>query len=74
MQTLSEVLKSYNKDFNVVEYRKIYSVDSDDVDKLLGMAKYVNKMLISLDGGKYSLNDQIVKHELFRDDWLIVWR
>ena len=68
--TLSELLKSYNKDFNIVEYRKY----SNGEDGLLGMAKYVNKILISLDGGKYHLNDKIAKHELVRDDWLVVWK
>ena len=72
--TLSEVLRKYDRDFSVVEIRKVLSIDSNGVDDLLGMAKYHNKMLISLDGGKYHLNDQVVKDELFRDDWLIVWR
>lgn len=72
--TLSDVLKEFDRDFNVIEVRKIYSIDSDDVDGLIGMAAYRNKMLISLDGGKYHLNDQISKHELVRDDWLVVWR
>lgn len=73
--TLSDVLKEYgNRDFNVIEYRKVWSVDSDDVDGLDGMAQYKNKMLISLDGGSYYLKDEIQKHKLFRDDWLVVWR
>ena len=72
--TLSEVLRKYDRDFSVVEIRKVLSIGSNGIDNLLGMAKYHNKMLISLDGGKYHLNDQVVKDELFRDDWLIVWR
>ena len=73
--TLSDVLKEYgNRDFNVIEYRKTWSVDSDDVDGLDGMAQYKNKMLISLDDGEYYFMDEISKHKLFRDDWLIVWR
>lgn len=73
--TLSDVLKEYNnRDFNAIEYRTIASIDSDDVDLFIGMAAYKNKMLVSLDGDSYSLNDQIVKHELFRDDWLVVYK
>ena len=71
--TLSEVLRLYNKEFDVIEYRKIISVDSDDVDVLSGMASYKNKMLISLDGDTYSLNDEIIKHELYKNNWLVVW-
>lgn len=73
--TLSEVLKQFNnRDFNAIEYRTIVSIDSDDVDLFIGMAAYKNKMLKSLDGDCYSLNDQIVKYELFRDDWLVVYK
>lgn len=73
--TLSDVLKEYgNRDFNVIEYRKVWSVDSDDVDGLDGMAQYKNKMLISLDGDSYHLNDEIINHKLFKEDWLVVWR
>lgn len=72
--TLSEILSKYNRDFDCIEYRKIISIDSDDVEKLLGMAAYKNKLLLSIDGGKYHLNDQIKKYELFKDNWLIVWR
>lgn len=73
--TLSEVLKKFNnRDFNAIEYRTIASIDSDDVDLFIGMAAYKNKMLKSLDGDYYSLNDQIVKYELFQDDWLVVYK
>ena len=72
--TLSEVLKKYdNKDFTAIEYRHIISIDSDDVDVLYGFAIYKNKMLMSADGDDYHLSDTILKHELYKDDWLVVW-
>lgn len=74
MMTLSEVLKEFdNRDFSLIEYRTITSIDSDDVDILTGTAAYKNKMLMSLDGDSYHLSDKISKYELYRDDWLVVW-
>lgn len=71
---LSDVLKLYdNKDFDAIEYRHIKSVDSDDVDVLYGFAAYKNKMLISVDGDSYHLSDQVIKHELYKPNWLVVW-
>ena len=73
--TLSEILKKYdNRNFKCIEYRTFTTVDGKATDTLIGMAAYKNKMLISLDGDSYHLNDQIAKHELFQDDWLIVWQ
>lgn len=72
--TLSDVLEKYGNKDCVIEYRETISVDSDDVDVLSGMAQYKNKMLVSLDGDTYHLNDQIIKHELYKDDWIVVWR
>lgn len=72
--TLSDVLKKFgNQDFDAIEYRHVYSIDSDDVEKLVGFAAYRNKMLISVDGDDYHLNDQIVKYEKYKDKWLVVW-
>lgn len=72
--TLSEVLKEYNnKDFDVIEYRHIKSIDSDDVDVLYGFAAYKNKMLMSVDGNNYHLSDNIIRHELYKNNWLVVW-
>lgn len=72
--TLSDVLKQYdNRDFSVIEYRAITTIQEKDTDVLGGMAAYKNKMLLSLDGDSYHLNDEIVKHELYRDDWLVVY-
>lgn len=69
--TLSEVLKKYNnKNFDAIEYRHIKSIDSDDV---YGFAAYKNKMLMSVDGNSYHLNDQIIKYELYKPNWLVVW-
>ena len=69
--TLSEVLKKYNnEDFDAIEYRHIKSIDSDDV---YGFAAYKNKMLMSVDGNSYHLNDQIIKYELYKPNWLVVW-
>lgn len=68
---LSEVLKQYdNKDFNVIEYR---SIDSDDVSTFNGMAQYKNKMLVSLDGDSYRLSDEVIKYEIYKDGWLVVY-
>ena len=73
--TLSDVLKEFgNRDFEVIEYRKVYSIDSDDVDALGGFAAYKNKSLLSMDGDNYHLNDQISKYELYKPNWLVVWR
>ena len=70
--TLSDVLKEFgNRDFEVIEYRKVYSVDSDTLD---GFAAYKNKSLLSVDGDDYHLNDQISKYELYKPNWLVVWR
>lgn len=72
--TLSEVLKKYNNEnFDAIEYRHIKSIDSDDVDVLYGFAAYKNKMLMSVDGNNYHLNDQIIKYELYKPNWLVVW-
>ena len=72
--TLSEVLKQYdNRNFDAIEYRHIKSIDSDDVDMLCGFAAYKNKMLASVDGDSYHLSDQILKHELYKPNWLVVW-
>lgn len=73
--TLSDVLKTYdNKDFDVIEYRCIKSIDGDDVDYLCGFATYKNRMLQSVDGDEYHLSDPIRKHEIYKDKWLVVWR
>lgn len=72
--TLSDVLKLYdNRNFDAIEYRHIKSVDSNDVDFLYGFAAYKNKMLISVDGDSYHLSDQVIKHELYKPNWLVVW-
>lgn len=72
--TLKEVLKQYNnKDFDVIEYRTIHSINSNSADVWGGMAQYKNKMLISLDGDTYRLNDEVIKHELYKDNWLVVY-
>lgn len=72
--TLSDVLKLYdNRNFDAIEYRHIKSVDSNDVDVLYGFAAYKNKMLISVDGDSYHLSDQVIKHELYKPNWLVVY-
>lgn len=72
--TLSDVLKLYdNRNFDAIEYRHIKSVDSNDVDFLYGFAAYKNKMLISVDGDSYHLSDQVIKHELYKPNWLVVY-
>lgn len=72
--TLSDVLKLYdNRDFEVIEYRTITSINSNDVDGVVGFATYKNKMLMSIDGDSYHLSDIILKHELYRENWLVVY-
>ena len=72
--TLSEILKEFNnKDFRVIEYRKVYNTDSGETESLVGMAQYKNKMLMSLDGDSYHLSDKLSRYELYEDDWLVVW-
>ena len=71
---LADVLKECgNKDFDMIEYRSIQSIDSDDVDTFMGLASYKNKMLVSLDGDSYYLSDNVVKYEVYRPNWLIVY-
>lgn len=73
--TLKEVLKNYdNKDFKCIEYRTKAPVGCKEDYILIGMAAYKNKMLISLDGDSYHLNDEVERYELFQDDWLVVWQ
>lgn len=71
--TLGKLLKELNRDFNKIEYRTIRYLFGRDIDILHGFCKYINGELISLDGDYYSLNDVIVKYEIYRDDWLVVW-
>ncbi len=72
--TLSDVLRKYNnRDFDAIEFRHIQSVDSDDVDILYGFAAYKNRMLMSVDGDSYHLSDQVIKDELYKPNWLVVW-
>lgn len=68
--TLSDVLKELgNKDWDAIEYR--HETDSKDV--LYGFAAYKNKMLISVDGDTYHLSDKILKYEVYKEDWLVVY-
>lgn len=72
--TLSNVLKELgNKDWDAIEYRHVQSIDSDDVDVLYGFAAYKNKMLVSVDGDTYHLSDKILKYEVYKEDWLVVY-
>lgn len=72
--TLSDVLKELGgKDWDAIEYRKVRSIDSDDVDYLYGFAAYKNKMLVSVDGDTYHLSDKILKYEVYKEDWLVVY-
>ena len=73
MTTLSDVLKEYDQDFTVIEYRKMNNTDPNDVGTTTGFARYKNKMLQSLDTNSHHLSDEVKRHKLFRDDWLIVW-
>lgn len=70
---LKDILQDYNQDFAVIEYRNVISIDSDDVDALEGFCCYKNNELITLDGDTYSEDDEIIKHELYKSDWLVVW-
>lgn len=72
--TVSDILEKNGKKDCVIEYRDIVSIDSDDVDAFGGMARYVNKMLVSCDGDSYHLSDEIIKYEWFKDNWLVVYR
>lgn len=71
---LKDILKKFNyRDFTTIEYREIISIDSDDVDVLVGHAAFVDGVLSPLDYDNYSLEDEIIKYELYRTDWLVVW-
>lgn len=72
--TLKEVLKKFNnKNFDMIEYRGRTHVDGKEKEYLVGFASYKDKMLISLDGDNYHLDDKISKYELYKDNWLVVW-
>lgn len=72
--TLNDVLKEYdNKDFTVIECRTIISIDSDDVE-VTRFCSYRDKELINLDDDCiYSLDNDVIKYELYKDDWLVIW-
>ena len=71
---LKDILKKFNyRDFTTIEYREVISIDSDDVDVLVGHAAFIGGVLSSLDYDNYSLEDEIIKYELYRTDWLVVW-
>lgn len=72
--TLNDVLKEYNnKDFTVIECRIIISIDSDDVE-VTRFCSYRDKELINLDDDCiYSLDNNVIKYELYKDDWLVIW-
>lgn len=67
--TLSEVLKKFGNKNCVIEYRSIIN----NTDAFCGMARYINKMLVSCDGDTYHLSDEVIKYEWFKDDWLVIW-
>lgn len=70
---LRDILKKLNRDFKTIEYRTIISIDSDDVDTLFGYCRYIGGELMSLDGDNYDFNDEIIKYQIYKDDWLTVW-
>lgn len=71
--TLREVLESIDfTEINLIEYRTIISIDSDDVDVLAGFCRYEDEQLISEDGDIYSLDDEIRKY-MVEDGVLTVW-
>lgn len=71
---LKDILKKFNyRDFTTIEYREIISIDSDDVDVLVGHAAFIDGVLSSLDYDNYSLEDEIIKYELYKTNWLVVW-
>lgn len=72
--TLKDILKKFDyRDFTTIEYREIISIDSDDVDVFVGHAAFIDGVLSPLDYDNYSLEDEIIKYELYRTDWLVVW-
>lgn len=72
--TVSDILKDHGQKDCVIEFRSIISIDSDDVSAFGGMARYVNKMLVSCDGDTYHLSDEVSNYKWFRDDWLVIYR
>lgn len=73
--TLRDIIQECdNRDFAVIEYREIISIDSDDVDTVIGFCCFKEGTLLTLDNDTYSLDDEIVKWELYKDDWLVVWQ
>ncbi len=70
---LKDILKKLDIDFKTIEYRTIISIDSNDVDTLFGYCRYIGGELMSLDGDNYDFNDEIIKYQIYKDDWLTVW-
>lgn len=71
--TIGELLDKCQRDFEVIEFRHVISIDSDDVDVLYGFCSYHNGELISLDNDSYSIEDKIKKYILYKDNWLVIW-
>lgn len=72
--TLKDIINNFPfKNLCTIEYREIISIDSNDCDVLLGFAAFENNELIFLDGNTYSLEDEIIKYEFNKPDWLVVW-
>lgn len=71
--TLKKLLEELDRDFNKIEYRTITRLFGQDIDVFSGCCQYKNGELIALDNDFYSLNDIILRYEIYRDDWLVVW-
>ena len=62
--TLRQVLEQIDDSkIELIEYRTIIPIDSDDVDIFTGECAYNDGLIVSLDGDIYSLEDEICKYE-----------
>ena len=68
-----EKLNNYLVDKGFKKLSRLNNTDPNDVGTTTGFARYKNKMLQSLDTNSHHLSDEVKRHKLFRDDWLIIW-
>ena len=76
IKTLIEVLNERNLENTDIMYRTNSPVEAEE-DMLMGYCRYENGNLTSLDGDSYCLDDEIIRHEMSKDDsdneYLVVW-
>ena len=75
-KTLKEILNERKLENIDIMYRTNSPVKTEE-DMLVGYCRYENGNLTSLDSDSYCLDDEIIRHEMSKDDngseYLTVW-